>query len=44
MPETIPPCADAAIAVENVRKVYGATVAVDDVSFEISRGSPVSAL
>jgi ribose transport system ATP-binding protein len=39
MPETIPPCADAAIAVENVRKVYGATVAVDDVSFEISRGS-----
>src|ERR1700677_76112 len=39
MPETIPPCADTAIAVEHVRKVYGATVAVDDVSFNISRGS-----
>jgi ribose transport system ATP-binding protein len=28
-----------AVAVQHVRKVYGATVAVDDVSFAISRGS-----
>ena len=30
---------DAAVAVERVRKAYGATVAVDDVSFSIRRGS-----
>jgi ribose transport system ATP-binding protein len=31
--------ADDAISVENVRKVYGATVAVDDASFSIARGA-----
>ncbi len=30
---------DTAVAVEHVRKAYGATVAVDDVSFAIPRGS-----
>ena len=29
----------AAISVEHVRKVYGATVAVDDASFSIARGA-----
>jgi ribose transport system ATP-binding protein len=34
-----PPVAGSAIAVERVRKAYGATVAVDDVSFSIARGA-----
>jgi ribose transport system ATP-binding protein len=33
------PANDAAVIVENVRKTYGATVAVDDASFSIARGS-----
>jgi ribose transport system ATP-binding protein len=39
MPETRPEIVAAAVSVEGVRKIYGATVAVDDASFSIARGA-----